>query len=176
MFKPFGVERVRVIGVFDPDIFSFGGEYDRQEDKITIEFLVSRDAFDSFHLSENRWKEFKFLVSQNLQHEMIHRVQAFNRTETFWRKFYKIEAKGPFHKLEERVYLSDVDEVEAYAHDLAMEIEFYYPKCKINDVLRNPNRFRKLTTYKVYKNAFRNTDWTNIRKMLLKKTYKNLKY
>jgi hypothetical protein len=72
--------------------------------------------------------------------------------------------------------LSDVDEVEAYAHDLAMEIEFYYSKYKINDVLRNPSRFRKLTTYKVYKNAFKNTDWTNIRKMLLKKTYKNLKY
>ena len=175
MFKQFGVEKVRVIDVFDPDMFSFGGEYDQQEDRINIEFLVPRDAFDNFELGEDRWKEFKFLINQNLQHEMIHRVQTLNRNDTHWCKYYKIEAKGPFHRLEERVYLSDIDEVEAFAHDLAMEIEFYYPKSKIDEVLRNPSRFRKLTTYKVYKNAFKNTNWTNIRKILLKKTYKNLK-
>lgn len=174
MFE-FGVERVTIIDVFESDMFSFGGEYDQQEDVINIEFIVPIDKNDKFSLNENQWSEFKFKFNQNLQHEMIHRVQTFNRNDSHWRKFYKIELKGPIHKLEERVYLSDIDEVEAFAHDLAMEIEFYYPKTKMDEILRNPSRFRKLTTYKVYKKAFRNTDWSIVRKMLLKKTYKNLK-
>lgn len=175
MMFEFGVERVTIIDVFESDMFSFGGEYDQQEDVINIEFIVPIDKNDKFSLNENQWSEFKFKFNQNLQHEMIHRVQTFNRNDSHWRKFYKIELKGPIHKLEERVYLSDIDEVEAFAHDLAMEIEFYYPKTKMDEILRNPSRFRKLTTYKVYKKAFRNTDWSIVRKMLLKKTYKNLK-
>jgi hypothetical protein len=74
--------------------------------------------------------------------------------------------------LEERIYLSDIDEIEAFAHDLALEMQFYYPGKKINDILSRPSRFRKLTTYKVYKRAFGKTDWSDIRKNLLKKTYK----
>ena len=175
MLFDFGVEQVKVIDIFDSHMFSFGGEYDQVEDEIVIEFIVPRDKHDNFHLSEYQWSEFKFQLNQNLQHEMIHRVQTLNRNDAHWRKFYKIEPKGPIFKLEERVYLSDVDEVEAFAHDLAMEIQFYYPKTKMDEILRNPSRFRKLPTYRVYKNAFRNTDWSIVRKMLLKKTYKNLK-
>jgi hypothetical protein len=174
MFE-FGVERVTVIDVFESNMFSFGGEYDQQEDVINIEFIVPKDRNDNFNLNEKQWSEFKFQCNQNLQHEMIHRIQTLTRNDSHWCKFYKIEPKGPIHKLEERVYLSDIDEVEAFAHDLAMEIEFYYPKTKMDEILRNPSRFRKLPTYKVYKNAFRNTDWSIVRKMLLKKTYKNLK-
>ena len=140
--------------------------------KISISLLVNSRG-NVFNLEESSWKHFKFLLSQTLMHELIHQYQhVMRRDESTWVKHYWIERVGPMHKLGERVYLSDMDEVDAYAHDLAMEIKYYYPKHTLSKVFKNINYKKSLSTYRMYSKAFRKTDWFNIRKILLKKTYK----
>jgi hypothetical protein len=172
ILSEFGVVKVNIFGVFDSDIFSFGGECDKLDGSITVDFFTKNTVDKVFTLKESDWKLFKFVLIQNLQHELVHKKQFSSRPITNWYKCHRIESKGPFHMLEERVYLSDIDEIEAFAHDLALEIQFYYPGRKIIEILSRPSRFRKLYTYKVYKRAFGKTDWSNIHKNLLKKTYK----
>lgn len=172
ILSEFDVVKVNIFGVFDSDIFSFGGECDKLDGSITVDFFIKNTDEKVFTLKECDWKLFKFVLTQNLKHELVHKGQFASRPLVNWYKHHRIENKGPFHMLEERVYLSDIDEVEAYAHDLSMEIKFYYPEKKINDILSRPSRYRKLNTYRVYKKAFAKTDWSNIRKSLLKKTYK----
>jgi hypothetical protein len=175
ILSEFSVSKVEITAIFDPGVFTFGGEYDPIDDVILLEVYIPRSDCGIFSLEESQWENFKFLLNQNLQHEFIHRKQKMSRKIDFWNKFHKIENKGPIHKLEDRVYLSDFDEIEAFAHDLSMEIQYYYPDDKIDEVLRNPSRFRKVNTYRVYKKTFKNTNWTDIRKQLLKKTFKNIK-
>ena len=69
-------------------------------------------------------------------------------------------------------YLAELDEIDAYVHDIAMEIREYYPKSDPMDVLRNINKRRKLWSWNYYRSAFKDSkDWSDVKTRLLKKTY-----
>lgn len=172
VLKKYDVTEVTVDGIFDTSVYVFGGEYDTETNEISLNLWVYNSDDDYISINEDDWNTFKFNLTQTLVHEMIHQYQNIRRENSTWIKHYLIEPKGPMHKLSERVYLSDVDEVDAYSHDLAMEIKFYYPNESVNSVLNKIRNKKMLSTYKLYNNAFRTTDWFNIRKVLLKKTYK----
>lgn len=171
MFRKYDVKVVEIRDVLD-EYFAFGGEYDVEENYISITAYVPRSKKDTFRLNKSDWENFKFTLMQTLHHELVHQYQYVMREDLTWIRHYKIEAKGPMCKLEDRVYLSDKDEVDAYAHDLALEIKYYYPNKKLSEVFKNIKRKKCLSTYNLYNTAFRYTDWFNIRKVLLKKTYK----
>jgi hypothetical protein len=69
-------------------------------------------------------------------------------------------------------YFAMVEEIDAYAHDLAMEICFNYPHMPPRDILKNINHCDGLETWKIYKKYFRKARWLHVRNELLRKTYR----
>jgi hypothetical protein len=69
-------------------------------------------------------------------------------------------------------YLTDFSEVDAYAHDIAMELRFYYPDRSLGSLLNQIDTLRRVQGFYMYKSAFRGLDWTELRKLLLKKVVK----
>lgn len=157
---------------YGEDDYSVSGLYDMDTDVRYIVLNLPKSC-KYLTIDEERWKEFKFAVSQVCQHESIHQCQWS------YRSGYEVE-KAPLefrNKNNEPVdelqlYLADLDEIEAYAHDIAMEIKFFYPKNNPYEVLKTAGRRKKLWSYTYYKKTFKGEDWEIIRKLLLKKTYR----
>lgn len=156
---------------YGPEDYSVSGLYDMEEDKkyIVLNFCKSKRKF---LISPKKWKEFKFAVSQVCQHETIHQCQWSSRDSSEW-KTGKPDFRNVEGSIEEdQEYLSDPDEIEAYAHDIAMEIKYFYPKKDPLKVLKNISRHKKLWSFNYYKKTFEGEDWSIIKKRLLKKTYR----
>lgn len=150
--------------------YAISGVYNTNTDKINV-IIHFTPKHELFCINDKMWNEFKFTISQTCQHELIHRYQTISR-ENVLDGNDPVEIKFASEKLlEEKKYLSDLDEIEAYAHDLAMEIKHYYPKKSPYDVLRNIDRHKKLWSYFYYKRTFQTENWIKIRKRLLKKAF-----
>lgn len=152
----------------EKDDFSVSGLYDMSSKKRYVILNVSKSCFD-FRLNQERWSEFKFLVSQVIQHETLHKLQWQYRElgEDVQLDFRNMVGS----KKEEMEYLADLDEIDAYGHDIAMEIKFFYPNKNPYDVLKNISKCRKVWSYSYYKKTFKGNDWSDVRNRLLKKTY-----
>ena len=151
--------------------YSVSGIYDMDEDVKYIVLNFSKNC-KTFNLRPETWRDFKFSISQVCQHESIHQHQWQFRDASDFEKesldFRNID--GPVD--EDQEYLSDPDEIDAYAHDIAMEIKYCYPKKDPYLVLRNINRYKKLWSYNYYKKTFRGEDWSEIKHRLYKKTFR----
>lgn len=155
--------------------YSISGIYDMEEDKKYV-ILNFPKSVKTFNITPKMWHDFKFSVSQVCQHESIHQCQWSFRDSTDCDKEtldFRIREDSIS---EDQEYLSDVDEIDAYGHDIAMEIKHFYPKKDPYKVLANINSHRKIWSYKYYKKTFKNEDWSGIKNHLLKKTYKWLPY
>jgi hypothetical protein len=152
--------------------FTFGGEYcpisTRQA--ITI-FLILNASKTGIYFTKNRLKIFLFLLSQTIQHELIHKSQCKNNKK-FYTETYHFTKGSKSNRLSTLKYFAMKEEVEAYAHDLAMEIKYYYSDIDSNIVLRNINNYDQLSTWRLYRSAFKKSRWPIVRNQLLKKTYK----
>ena len=162
-----------------PDIFvneySVSGLYDMETDIKHIIINVSQECADIEIFSEG-WDEFKFSISQVCQHEAIHQCQWMNRIDDI-DEMEPLDFRYSTDSIEEtREYLSDPGEIDAYAHDIAMEIKHYYPNKNPYIILRSLRIRSKVPSYNYYKHTFKNTDWTKVRKHLLKKAYRWLQY
>ena len=65
-----------------------------------------------------------------------------------------------------------VEEIDAFAHDLAMEICYHYPEHDYKNVLKFINEFDRLDTWKIYRKTFKKARWNHVRNELLRKTYR----
>jgi len=143
---------------------------------ITI-FLYVDSNKPQLYISKSNLKNFLFILSQTLQHELVHKHQyQSSNNQKFYTKAYHYtlgSAKSGFRDMN---YLATVEEVDAYAHDLAMEIRYYYSELDPKIVLKNLNDYDELTTWRIYRKVFRKTRWKHVRNELLKKTYKWLPY
>lgn len=152
--------------------FKIGGEFDPYKSKQAITIVVHINPSNLINFTPTRKKRFLFLLNQTLQHEKLHQYQFAKRGESrFYAKtvnFTKCSSKTRMSTLE---YFANVDEIDAYAHDLAMEIKFHYPNESPYFVLNNINKFKHLTVWNTYKNAFKGARWVYIREHLLRKTH-----
>jgi hypothetical protein len=150
--------------------FSVSGLYD-MDTNIKYIMLNFSKYCKNYKIEPKRWEEFKFSISQVCQHETIHELQWQHRDGSIVDKapleFRSISSSND----EEKEYLADPDEIDAYGHDIAMEIKFYYPKQDPYDVLNKISSKRKLWSYNYYKKTFKGDDWSHIKSRLLKKTY-----
>lgn len=172
--EPF-VFRFELYSDFSKNDFTVSGLYDMDRNERFIVLNFAKD-YKHFELKEEMWKEFKFAISQVCQHESIHKLQWQHRETDPSSRMpleFKFECSS---KEEERDYLKDVDEIDAYAHDIAMEIKFFYPRKDPYLVLRRINNHNKIWSYRYYKKTFRGTIWVSIHNRLLKKTYMWLPY
>jgi len=156
---------------FEQYSYSFSGFYDMSEDKKYIVLNLSK-KHKKFEMNNKMFKDFKFLLSQVIQHESIHQCQWSNRPEFKEPVTVDFRDNGAgMSKEEERTYLADMDEIDAYGHDIALEIKYFYPKTDPLKVLRYPSRYKKITSYFIYNKAFKGIDWNNIKKRLIRKAY-----
>lgn len=156
-------QHVAVSGLFD-------GQIKRRN--ITL-FLHFSWGSDWFRITEKNWPSIRFQISQCLQHELIHRRQASYRLhlDDEYTLYYDIKASASSDK-QAMDYLAELDEIEAYAHDIAMEIREFYPNHNPYDVLRNMTYRKRLWSWSYYKRTFKGSDdWSEVRRRLLKKTY-----
>jgi hypothetical protein len=173
--EPFSF-RFETYADYDREDFSVAGLYDMESDRKYV-ILNFAKKYKAFKITEKNWKDFKFATSQVCQHELIHQLQWNRRPmdDDFESEPLEFRNKDS-SKEEEREYLSDVDEIDAYGHDIAMEIRYFYPNKNPYSVLRSLSRHRKVWSYRYYKDTFKGGDWCDIRKRLLKKTYMWLPY
>jgi hypothetical protein len=153
-------------------LISMGGSYDECDDKIDIDFYVSEMPDDELIITLDFWKEFNFKLSQLMLHELIHRKQAQSREYLFEPRIYNViqDVYG------RREYFANSDEIDAYSHDIALEIIHFYKKRKKIEVFSKISKKKKLESFSYYRKAFGNTDWTKIYRKLMKKTYKWVEY
>lgn len=171
MCKPFGTKVILEIKDTKSQQTLIGGEFApdvvRQPIRIFL-FVDSRKKFVRF--TEKNTLFFLFMLSQTLQHEMIHKMQYHLTEREFYKHRHRYESiKGD---LEDMNYMATFDELETYAHDLAMEIKFFYPQEDAIKVLQHISNYEKLITIKLYQKTFKNANWSKMRSFLLKRTYK----
>ena len=156
---------------FEQYSYSFSGFYDMNEDKKYIVLNLSRNH-KKFEMNNRMFKDFKFLLSQVIQHESIHQCQWSHRPE--FRDPVTVDFRDNgmgMSKEDERIYLSDMDEIDAYGHDIALEMKHYYPRTDPMKILRYPSRYKKLTSFFIYNKAFKGVNWNDIKKRLISKAY-----
>lgn len=146
--------------------FMISGEYwyDRIYKPIHL-YLYFNPLVKKFTWIPGTFTHFKFLASQVLQHELIHFMQNQFPGHTHG---YPISS--------EKEYFSQLDEIDCYGHDIALEIRHHYPTKDAYDILRNISKRRKVSSYKCYEEAFSGTSWNKIKNRLLKKVYLWLPY
>jgi hypothetical protein len=163
IFKSFNLI-VTIYNTQEDSEYILGASYDNESDEIEMNIFLDKDSVD-FSLKEEEWRSFRFKVSQILQHELIHREQ--------YRR--KVVDNGYIFS-DERTYLSNPDEIDAYSHDIAMEIVYFYGETQKYEIIRNISEKSEVASYKIYENIFKNSDWELIRRKLIKKTYLWLDY
>jgi hypothetical protein len=157
------------------DEYAISGLYDIDSD---IKYIIFSFCGKSKYLDLRNWIDFKFTVSQVCQHESIHQCQWQRRDPDSYKRL-EVDFRDLTNSLKmEQRYLSDPDEIDAYGHDLAMEIKRYYSKEPPSNVIKKINKVKKLNTYSYYKKTFSNdiAKWKKIRVKLLKKTTQWLPY
>jgi len=163
--------------------FTFSGYYegDKEEFPITI-FIHMEPNRNYFKFTKNNYSNFIFVLSQTIQHELIHFSQDCFRDEDYeyseQEKTLKVKHSNRLGKqrIQQIKYLSDWSEIEAYAHDIAMEINFYYPDQNHYHILKNMEKYPKLVTYRYFTSVFKGTEWFDLKKTLISKILRWIDY
>jgi len=168
--RPFGSRlEVKWIPELDLSEISVSGTFDaeRKRQPICVTLLFSSNHKQIHNWTDKRRHAFMFELSQVLQHEMIHKSQNSQRIEGD--SGFNVERDKV---TQQRTYLSNKDEIGAYAHDIALEIVEHYGGRKRFKTATQLDRKKLVESYKVYKKAFAGTDWSKTQKALYKKIYK----
>lgn len=109
----------------DPNTIGVNGYYDPDEDEeggVPIELVLVFNPNDKLiKMGREEWREFAAEMIEYLQHEAIHRYQYRQRGYQPTRSF-RSKAVDPEQKKRQE-YLGNTDEIEAYAHNLASELD-----------------------------------------------------
>lgn len=159
---------------YSKDDFSVSGLYDMTTD-IRYIILNFSNHKKTLTIKQDNWEIFKFHISQTCQHESIHRDQWQHRdTPADLETLDFRNTTGSI--IDEKLYLADIDEIDAYGHDIAMEITYNYPKQNPYDILKTIDNRKKVWSYIHYKKAFKGEKWEYVKNRLLKKTFLWLPY
>ena len=145
--------------------------------EIVIEFSTESKYFD-WDDAEARKKRTLFILSQTLQHELIHKAQNQRRNpDTFtYDRYLPINHRKTGAQASQIDYLTMFDEIDAFGHDIAMEIRYHYPRLDPYEVLKNIKQYRLLFSYRYYLRTFKGTKWKDVHDRLIKKVNNWLPY
>jgi hypothetical protein len=129
-----------------------GGEYDPDERQCIIQ--IHTDHFDKFHFTDKTWELFKYKFLQVLMHELIHFMQ-YDRRYDEW-SYYVLPHKkvGNLSKDTERRYLSEPDEVQAYAHCIFLDYKMFKPNVPVDVLLSRSNTYNDSKTLRYILKTF----------------------
>ena len=98
-----------------------GGEYDYDARQCIVEVYTLH--FDKYEFTDTLWTRFKYRFIQTLMHEMIHFMQYDRRGDKYNYRTAPFKRVKNEKKTEERQYLSNLDEIQAYAHCVYLDIK-----------------------------------------------------
>lgn len=110
-----------------------GGEYDPEQRQCILQIHTLN--YDSFQFTEDTWARFKFKLVQVLMHEIIHFMQ-YDRRHDEWSNYVVPYKKVGKLKIDsERRYLSEFDEIQAYAHCIWLDYKMFCPSIPVDLLL-----------------------------------------
>lgn len=129
-----------------------GGAYDPE--KRQCEIHIYTNNFDGFKFTVKSWDKFKYRLIQILMHEIIHFMQ-FDRRDDQWSN-YVVPFKKVVHqkKNEERRYLSEFDEIQAYAHCIYLDFKTFKPNYTIEQLLKRARHHTDSKTLRYFLSTF----------------------
>lgn len=83
-------------------------------------------------VTQMKWDRRRFYFWQRVAHELIHRHQSAHRSDASDPRTFRVNAEDRTLK-ELQAYYGNFDEIEAYAHDTAMEFCSWYPDAPFRD-------------------------------------------
>lgn len=145
--------------------------------EVVLEFSTESKYFD-WNDSKARKKRTLFILSQTVQHELIHKAQNQRRNpENYTHDLYQpINHRKTGAQKSQIEYLSMFDEIDSFGHDIAMEIKYHYPKLDPYEVLKDIKRYKLLYSYRYYLRTFKGTKWKDVHDRLIKKINNWLPY
>jgi hypothetical protein len=137
---------------------AIGGEYDPEFRQCTIHVYTLN--FNKFEFTDMSWYSFKRRFLQTLMHELIHFMQ-FDRRDDQW-STYVVPYKrvGQKKKDAERKYLSEFDEIQAYAHCAYLDLKMNRPRLSLDTLLSRCKNKRDSSTLHYFLKTF-NYDFKN---------------
>lgn len=129
-----------------------GGEYAPDERQCIIQIYSAN--FDKHSFTEKTWKAFKYRMIQTLMHEIIHFMQYDRRYDES--SGYVVSYKKVGHSLKdaERRYLSEFDEIQAYAHCVYLDFKMKKPKVPLETLLSRCRHTRDSSTLHYFLKTF----------------------
>jgi hypothetical protein len=137
---------------------SVGGEYDPETRQCIIQ--IHTTAFNTFSFTDSSWKRFKYKLMQVEMHEIIHFMQYDRRGDEWSNYIVPYKRVGQVKKDAERRYLSEFDEIQAYAHCIFLDYKMYKPNVPISVLLARSKTKRDSNTFHYILKAF-NYDYQN---------------
>lgn len=135
-----------------------GGEYDPQSRQCIMQ--VHSIKFDRHQFTDQSWERFKYRFIQTLMHELIHFMQ-YDRRDDEWSNYVLPHKKvGHEKKDAERRYLSEFDEIQAYAHCIFLDFKVFRPRVDIETLIGRAKKKRDSKTLHYYLKTF-NYDYKN---------------
>jgi hypothetical protein len=121
-----------------------GGEYSPDDRQCSIH-IYSLD-FNKHPFEQKNWDKFKYRVIQTLMHEMIHFMQYDRRNDEYSNYILPHKKVGHSLKDAERKYLSEFDEIQAYAHCVYLDFKVYRPNIPLETLLARVKTKRDSST------------------------------
>lgn len=110
-----------------------GGEYDPETRQCLIQ--ICTESYDTFLFTKQTWDRFKFKLIQVEMHELIHFMQYDRRGDQWSNYVVPYKKIGHAKKDAERRYLSEFDEIQAYAHCIFLDYKMYKPNVPVSELL-----------------------------------------
>ena len=137
---------------------AIGGEYDPETRQCSIH--VYSKNFDKFGFSDKSWDVFKRRFIQTLMHELIHFMQYDRRGDQWSNYVLPYKKVGHKKKDAERKYLSEFDEIQAYAHCVYIDLKMNRPRVPLETLLSRCKHKRDSSTLHYFLKTF-NYDFKN---------------
>lgn len=121
-----------------------GGEYDVDMRQCIVQ--IHTVDYDKFVFTAVAWNRFKFKLIQVIMHELIHFMQYDRRGDEWSNYVVPYKKLGNAIKDEERRYLSEFDEIQAYAHCVYLDYKMYRPNISISDLISRSKEYKDSRT------------------------------
>jgi hypothetical protein len=137
---------------------AIGGEYDPEQRQIIMQLHTL--SFDKHNFTQASWDKFKYRFIQTLMHELVHFMQYDRRYDQWSNYVVPYKKVGHDKQDKERRYLSEFDEIQAYAHCCYLDFKTYKPNVPIEELIGRARHCADSKTLKYFLKTF-NYDYKN---------------
>lgn len=121
-----------------------GGEYDPEFRQCIL--IIYTNKFSTFKFDTENWNRFKYKLLQVQMHELIHFMQ-YDRRGDEWSNYVLPYKKVKHTKKDaERRYLSEFDEIQAYAHCVLLDFKNKKPSISTDTLISRAKKHRDSKT------------------------------